>query len=134
MSWTGSLVISEELESGVIRIIKVITEVKEVLRLHGDLGRKAASRVSRLSKCRNGIAHPDPSLETDIIELLGVYWVRPEGRAAWLGWPSAGGCWTASWPGAVTPPAPARTYWGETPQLWRLWQEILLHQVQNILK
>ena len=32
------------------------------------------------------------------------------------------------------PPAPACAYWGETPQLWRLWQEVLLDQVKTIFK
>ena len=43
-----------------------ITPAKAWLRQHGAEGRRLAGRISRLSKVRNGVAHPDASLLADI--------------------------------------------------------------------
>ena len=47
-----------------------ITQLKEHLRGTGQSGAGLASRVSRLSKCRNGVAHPDAGLQDEILEQL----------------------------------------------------------------
>ena len=46
-----------------------VSTAKEFLRSKGDKGRLLASRLGRLSKCRNGSAHPDVSLLSDVQSL-----------------------------------------------------------------
>ena len=46
-----------------------ITVAKEALRRHGSHGAKLASRLSKLSKVRNGLGHPDVTLLPDILGL-----------------------------------------------------------------
>ena len=48
-----------------------ISQLKAALRAHGPEGVELASQVSKLSSLRNGAAHPDVSLLSDALDLLG---------------------------------------------------------------
>ena len=49
-----------------------VTEAKRKLRQHGPAGQALAARVSRLSKARNSSAHPDATLEAEIVALMST--------------------------------------------------------------
>ena len=48
-----------------------VTDAKAAPRNKGPLGCQLASRLSRMSKARNGTAHPDVALKRDILALFG---------------------------------------------------------------